>query len=234
MDPLTDITTCSLAEEDSKNNKINIQQDEEEEVPDIALFCQTENDDDDPFGGINFDAEEGMWRHSLDELICQCNATKDRLLNARFEQAESIFHAERGQSKTTGTNDGTSQKDNDSDTDMNDNRSSQQSRSLPTVIRLITGTLLDNSPYCSVYENMNDKHGTEHAESDNNNSEATESNTSSNTPTLQQIARQVAREENKYLDKNQYMMYEILACTFLLSLLLTLGDNEGNTAIQMC
>ena len=30
------------------------------------------------------------------------------------------------------------------------------------------------------------------------------------------------------------MMYEILSCTFLLSLLLTLGDNDGNTAIQMC
>ena len=48
MDPLTDITTCPLAEEDSKNNKINIQQDKEEEVPDIALFCQTKNDDGDP------------------------------------------------------------------------------------------------------------------------------------------------------------------------------------------
>ena len=155
-------------------------------------------------------------------------------MNAQFEQAESIFHAERGQSKTKGTNDGTSQKDNNSDTDMNDNRSSQQSRSLPTVIRLITGTLLDNSPYSSVYENMNDEHGTEHTKSDTNNSEATESNSRSNTPTLQQIAQQVAREENKYLDKNQYMMYEILSCTFLLSLLLTLGDNDGNTAIQMC
>ena len=29
-------------------------------------------------------------------------------------------------------------------------------------------------------------------------------------------------------------MYEILACTFLLSLLLTLGNYDGNTALQMC
>ena len=60
MDPLTDITTCPIAEEDSKNNKINIQQDEEEEVPDIALFCQTKNDNDNSFDGIDFDAEEDM------------------------------------------------------------------------------------------------------------------------------------------------------------------------------
>ena len=56
----------------------------------------------------------------------------------------------------------------------------------------------------------------------------------SKVPTLQGVARQVAREEDKYLDKIQYMMYEILTCTFLLSLLLTLGNNDGNTALQMC
>ena len=56
----------------------------------------------------------------------------------------------------------------------------------------------------------------------------------SKVPTLQGVARQVAREEDKYLDKIQYMMYEILACTFLLSLLLTLGNDDGNTALQMC
>ena len=35
-------------------------------------------------------------------------------------------------------------------------------------------------------------------------------------PTLQGVACQVAREEEKYVDEKQYMMYEILACTFLL------------------
>ena len=48
------------------------------------------------------------------------------------------------------------------------------------------------------------------------------------------MARQVAREEGKYLDEKQYMMYEILTCTFLLGLLLTCGDGDGNTAIQLC
>ena len=40
----------------------------------------------------------------------------------------------------------------------------------------------------------------------------------SNVPTLAGVARLVEREEGKRLDRKQYIMYEVLACTFLLDL----------------
>ena len=49
-------------------------------------------------------------------------------------------------------------------------------------------------------------------------------------PTLGGVARMVAREEGKTLDEKQYIMYEVLACTFLLDLI-NKQDVDGRPAL---
>ena len=44
--------------------------------------------------------------------------------------------------------------------------------------------------------------------------------------TLEDFARELAHREGTILDKKQYMMYEILVCTFLLNLLC--NEDSGN------
>ena len=49
-------------------------------------------------------------------------------------------------------------------------------------------------------------------------------------PTLTDVARKVARTESKVLDEEQYVTYEILACTFLLQLIREASDKNSNTS----
>jgi hypothetical protein len=48
-------------------------------------------------------------------------------------------------------------------------------------------------------------------------------------PTLQEIARKVARLEKTKLDEKQYIAYEMIACTFLLSLVK--DGNDSSTTL---
>jgi hypothetical protein len=48
-------------------------------------------------------------------------------------------------------------------------------------------------------------------------------------PTLRGVARQVLKEENKRLDEKQYIMYEVIACSFLLGLLRDSNSNDGES-----
>jgi hypothetical protein len=50
-------------------------------------------------------------------------------------------------------------------------------------------------------------------------------------PTLWGVARMVACKEKKILDEKQYIMYEILACTFLFDLICN-DDTNGSTALE--
>ena len=50
-------------------------------------------------------------------------------------------------------------------------------------------------------------------------------------PTLEGVARAVAREEGKTLDEKQYIMYEVLASTFLLQLI-SEHSIDGMTALK--
>lgn len=47
-------------------------------------------------------------------------------------------------------------------------------------------------------------------------------------PTLTDVARKVARTERKVLDEEQYVTYEILACTFLLQLIREASDKNSD------
>ena len=51
-------------------------------------------------------------------------------------------------------------------------------------------------------------------------------------PTLHETARKVARLEKRKLDEKQYIAYEMIACTFLLSLVQ--DGNDPNTTLYSC
>ena len=53
-----------------------------------------------------------------------------------------------------------------------------------------------------------------------------------NIPTLQGVAQIVAKEEKTRLDKKQCIMYEILACSFLLDLICGENDADGSFGLE--
>ena len=93
-----------------------------------------------------------------------------------------------------------------------------------TTVKLVSGSLLGGESFADVYTDIEDITGNEsrgNFRSVNIDSNHSESRTKFQTkiPTLSGVARMVAREEGKTLDKKQYIMYEVLACTFLLDLI---------------
>ena len=93
-----------------------------------------------------------------------------------------------------------------------------------TIIKLVSGSLLGGESFVDVYKDIEDTSHTEDRDdfgSVDIESKNSESRTKFRTkiPTLGGVARMVAREEGKTLDEKQYIMYEVLACTFLLYLI---------------
>ena len=52
-------------------------------------------------------------------------------------------------------------------------------------------------------------------------------------PTLPQIARKVARLEKTQLDEKQYIVYEMIACTFLLGLVNNGSDKNAKLGTNL-
>ena len=76
------------------------------------------------------------------------------------------------------------------------------------MLKLISGTLVGESEYAAIYARL---------ELDEQESPTTQQSTSLDSetdkptiPTLKDIARKVARIENKVLDEKQYITYEII------------------------
>ena len=94
------------------------------------------------------------------------------------------------------------------------------SKTFPTMLKLISGTLVGGANYSDIYDNeMNTP-----IQSRNN----TTNNNQLNVPTLPEIARKVAKLEKTQLDEKQYITYEIIACTFLLGFVKD-GNNPKTT-----
>ena len=80
------------------------------------------------------------------------------------------------------------------------------SKTFPTMLKLISGTLVGGANYSDIYNNeMNLT-----IQSGNN----TTNNNQLKVPTLPEIARKVAKLEKTQLDEKQYIACEIIACTF--------------------
>ena len=94
------------------------------------------------------------------------------------------------------------------------------SKTFPTMLKLISGTLVGGANYSDIYDNeMNSP-----IQSRNN----TTNNNQLKVPTLSEIARKVAKLEKTQLDEKQYIAYEIIACTFLLGFVKD-GNNPKTT-----
>eukprot|EP00985_Skeletonema_marinoi_P023042 scaffold15041_cov206-Skeletonema_marinoi.AAC.1 len=154
----------------------------------------------------------------------ELNTTDNRLLDARLVSRDSILSdgaavVENDATGATATNQQETYHGNATD------RHSQQ-----TVLRLIQGSLLGgDGTYQNVYSSdADDTCEDTHALAETNDVEIPEA-TEKQGPTLRGVARQVLKEENKRLDEKQYIMYEVIACSFLLGLLRDSNYNEGES-----
>ncbi|KAL7526583.1 hypothetical protein ACHAWF_001831, partial [Thalassiosira exigua] len=146
------------------------------------------------------------------------NATQDRLISARLSTEASVLEAEGGD---VGDDDVKSSELDTDQTDHDEPTSENRSEkpAYQTVVKLITGSLLDDCTFERLYTDLHDG-GDGNAD---NNSSPLQQETSTDVcgeqrvPTLQGIVRLVTRDQGKYLDEKQYMMYEILTYSFLLS-----------------
>ena len=84
----------------------------------------------------------------------------------------------------------------------------ESSKTFPTMLKLISGTLVGGANYSDIYDNEMNTPIQSHNNTTNNNQ--------LKVPTLPEIARKVAKLEKTQLDEKQYIAYEIIACAFLL------------------
>ena len=97
MDPVTKVTTHDVTEDERNKKSGTKQKDDDDDIRPITFFCQDENEDeyDHFFDGMEFDPETSTWRHSQATLIQKCNVTRDRLIEARFDNCDDISHSKR-------------------------------------------------------------------------------------------------------------------------------------------
>ena len=89
------------------------------------------------------------------------------------------------------------------------------------MLKLISSALVGWTNYCDVY--------TASDMGDDYRSRARTGENDITIPTLQEVARKVAHLEKTKLDEKQYIAYEMIACTFLLSLVK--DGNDSSTTL---
>jgi hypothetical protein len=155
----------------------------------------------------------------------ELNNTDNRLLDARLVTTDSILAKEtivlenEGTAETTATNQWAGCREDTSD------------RNSLTILRLIRGSLLGgDGTYQDVYPSDPDDACEDTRDSSQRNDvESSEAMGEEQGPTLRGVARQVLKEENKRLDEKQYIMYEVIACSFLLGLLRDSDCNDSES-----
>ncbi len=101
----------------------------------------------------------------------------------------------------------------------------QTSKTLPTMLKLISGALIGGVNYKEIYMDSDIDDET-NPPTTSNNMGADQNTNIHKIPTLPETARKVARLEKRKLDKKQYIAYLMIACTFLLGLV-----HDGNDSI---
>ncbi len=94
----------------------------------------------------------------------------------------------------------------------------QEHKTFPTLLKLISGTLVGGADFSEIYIDIGDEDKVNSC-SENNNVEGNGENINKRkVPTMPEIARKVARLQKTQLDEKQYIAYEMIACTFLLGM----------------
>ena len=212
VDHLTKSTACRGVTADIANAKQN----KDEKIKDILFYCDDDIDVEDTHDTI--DEFSASWLYSHSRLLDQCNATNDRTVAARLLSDDSILVQDdvidTGAKTLASACEGILSQHN-------------YDREYRSIITLIEGTLLGGGIYDEVYlEDTFHENPIEHAEIRQQDSADAHSTTTNDMKTLEDFARELAHREGTILDKKQYMMYEILVCTFLLNLLC--NEDSGN------
>jgi len=225
IDKLTYTTNCDQEKDDSKQDK---DFGEDDDVPDISFFCNGQDSSDDELVTIE---DERKWKYSNESLINRKNATKEKMIDARMSSGESLL------SKNTVSGQSVAANANGEMTGTHGTRG-EGVENFDVVMKLVSGSLLGGTPYAQVYANMPDSPDGEEEEDFNSiDVSANMSQRRSNdkftvkVPTLEGVARAVAREEGTILDEKQYIMYEVLSCTFLLQLI-SKHSIDGVTSLE--
>ena len=207
VDVLTDNTEEYISD-DTTNMKASADpENDDSSVRSISYYCDELDDE----MSVYNDCGESYDRYSHNNLIeRELNTTDGRLLDARLASDASVIFDDMAPNNSGVTQ---AAKSNEADTIETD--TSGQAQEQPNVLRLIKGSLLGgNGTYEDVYPSDPDEGGARF-----------DSATENDGPTLRGVARKVWKEEGKRLDENQYIMYEVIACSFLLGLL---NDSNHN------
>eukprot|EP00574_Skeletonema_japonicum_P011463 CAMPEP_0201714666 /NCGR_PEP_ID=MMETSP0593-20130828/1046_1 /ASSEMBLY_ACC=CAM_ASM_000672 /TAXON_ID=267983 /ORGANISM="Skeletonema japonicum, Strain CCMP2506" /LENGTH=747 /DNA_ID=CAMNT_0048203961 /DNA_START=45 /DNA_END=2288 /DNA_ORIENTATION=- len=170
-------------------------------------------------------------------LLDPTNITHTRLVEARLASSssdESIISNSTNNTAISGNDIGASTTTSTATPTVSNDRKSEEIErgSYPTIIQLIKGSLLGGGNYDDVYstDGSDCNMGIPVPDSPHDQGCAGEDKPQQvSVPTLEGVARAVLREEKKRLDEKQYIMYEVIACSFLLGLLTQ--DEEGATLL---
>ena len=98
--------------------------------------------------------------------------------------------------------------------------------SFPTLLTFIEGSLVGDRYIDERIEEPEDQHD---KKSDDDLFQDGIANAAQPVPTLSSVAEKISRQEGKTLDEKQYIAYEIIACSFLLSLIEDAEFNHSST-----
>ncbi len=108
-------------------------------------------------------------------------------------------------------------------------------KTFPTMLKLISGTLVGGVKYSDLYIDSDEDEDTSSTSSfvNKRDKDHVKKKKERKIPTLPQIAQKVARLEKTQLNEKQYIAYEMIACTFLLGLLND-GRDKNTNWVRTC
>ena len=144
----------------------------------------------------DFDYMQEHEEYSHSEIIHRCNFGSNHLINARLSSEMSLQHQPDSYS-----HDATPQCLN---TDVYQ-RTEDTIKTFPTMLKLISGTLVGGVKYSDIYIESDEDEDTSSTDDYVNNNDKGHDKTQRKIPTLPQIARKVARLEKTQLNEKQYI-----------------------------
>jgi hypothetical protein len=150
--------------------------------------------------------------YSHSEIIHRCNFGSKHLINARLSSETSLQYQADSYS-----HDAAPQCLNSNNINS-DHGTEDTIKTFPTMLKLISGTLVGGVKYSDIYIDSDEDEDTSSTNDYVNNNDKGQDKTQHKIPTLPQIAQKAARLEKTQLDEKQYIAYEMIACTFLLGL----------------
>jgi hypothetical protein len=177
----------------------------------LTIYYSTaEWSDDDHDFEYDFVNTKEQFSHA--EIIDQCDFRQVHLIDSGVYSNTTLLQP---RENTQLTSDSVSDK---SDINDGDHPIQQEHKTFPTLLKLISGTLVGGADFSEIHIDHGDEDKVNSC-SENNNVEGNGENINKRkVPTMPEIARKVARLQKTQLDEKQYIAYEMIACTFLLGM----------------